>query len=268
MRLQNRIKNAFNKAGNSYDTHSSLQKYVGSQLIQLMLTVFHKQKLPRIIDLGCGTGSVTQQLIDNIPMSELHAVDIAEDLLKIARARLKNPNVHIYSRAFDQAQDSDTFFDIAFSNMSLHWSEHFHATIQSLHTQLNKHGIIAFSVPLPGSLAELSPHFAVNDFQTAEDITQTLADIGFDVLALENEKVTLPFADTLSALKSIKNVGANTSKAKSQKPLSGKSLINRIEIRELTYRIGYYIARKTEHPCQTIFSLPAQTLTLAKPMSV
>lgn len=266
MGLQSRIKKAFNKAGSSYDSHSNLQMHVGNQLIQLMLAVFHKQTLPRVIDLGCGTGSITQQLLENIPVSELHAIDIAEELLQIARTRLQGPNIHVYSRAFDQAIVSDTLFDIAFSNMALHWSEHFEATLHSLHTQLNKHGVIAFSVPLPGTLAELTPHFSVNDFLAADDISRTLAEIGFDVLAAENEQVALPFPDTLSALKSIKNVGASTNKAKSQKPLSGKSLINKVDIRKLTYRIGYYIARKTVHPCQTTFSLPAQIQTSAKPM--
>ena len=267
MSALHKIKNAFNKSKASYDLHSGLQSHVGDQLIQLLLAVFHKQNLPRIIDLGCGTGTNTQKLLDKIPVRELHAIDIADDLLKIAQQRLQGKNVHVYAHAFDQPFTVDNAFDIAYSNMALHWSVSFDKTIQSLHSQLNKHGIIVFSVPLTGTLSELQPHFSVNSMAQAAEVTQILNQTGFDVLAEQSEVVTLRFPDTLAALRSLKQVGANTSHTVRDNRLSGKSLLRAVNIQQLTYNIGYFIARKTEHPCHANYTLPAQTQALEKPIS-
>ncbi len=267
MSALNKIKTAFNKSKASYDLHSGLQNHVGDQLIELLLAVFHKKNLPRVIDLGCGTGTNTQKLLDKIPVRELHAIDIADDLLKIAQQRLQGKNVHVYAHAFDQPFAVENAFDIAYSNMALHWSTHFEKTIQSLHTQLNKHGIIVFSVPLTGTLNELQPHYSVNPMTQATDVTQILTQTGFDVLAEQSEAITLRFPDTLTALRSLKRVGANTSHAIRDNRLSGKSSLRRVNIQQLTYNIGYFIARKTEHPCHANYTLPAQTQALEKPIS-
>ncbi len=53
-------------------------------------------RLPRLLDVACGTGILLQQLLDQVPGVEAYGVDASEDMLVQARATLKDrPHVHV-----------------------------------------------------------------------------------------------------------------------------------------------------------------------------
>ena len=53
-------------------------------------------RLPRLLDIACGTGILLRQLLDQVPGVEAYGVDASEDMLVQARAILKDrPHVHI-----------------------------------------------------------------------------------------------------------------------------------------------------------------------------
>ena len=264
MTIHTDIQLAFNNAHASYDNHCMLQKHIGTKLIQQMLSVQHKHPVPRIIDLGCGTGLVTQQLVDAMPFSELHAVDFAPNPLALARIRLNQPNIHVYEHNFDEKLAHHLPFDIAFANMSLHWSTNLENTLNALRTQLSRHSLLCLSIPLLGSLHELTPDFSINAFIPADAFINTLAESGFDLLVTRNETIKLHFQNGLSALKSFKLIGANAT-ARASNHLHGKNAL--AALTKLTYHIGYFIARKTEHPCHKNYSSPAPILGQEKPIS-
>src|SRR6266571_8273907 len=53
-------------------------------------------RLPRLLDVACGTGILLRQLLDQVPDVEAYGVDASEDMLVQARATLKDrPHVHL-----------------------------------------------------------------------------------------------------------------------------------------------------------------------------
>lgn len=50
---------------------------------------FSKQDNLKIIDLGCGTGNLTQKLITAYPNAYVTCIDMAENMLKIVKTKLK-----------------------------------------------------------------------------------------------------------------------------------------------------------------------------------
>jgi len=53
-------------------------------------------RLPRLLDVACGTGILLRQLLDQVPGVEAYGVDASEDMLVQARATLKDrPHVHV-----------------------------------------------------------------------------------------------------------------------------------------------------------------------------
>ena len=76
----------FNKAANTYDDHSSTQQHAGKKLISLLLN--DCRRADRMIDLGCGTGTTTEQLAKRIHYQHFHAIDIADQLLAKTECRL------------------------------------------------------------------------------------------------------------------------------------------------------------------------------------
>ena len=240
------IQRSFNKAVNTYDEYCHLQKKTGEKLLHLLSTHHNKKQKLRLIDLGCGTGIITEKLKSLFQDQELHAIDIADQLLLIAKKRLaneKNKKIKIYEADFDHLPHA-CLFDIAFSNMALHWSMDLKKTLENINTFLTQKGVLAFSIPLSGTLPELNNDFARQALPDSGWIETLLTDGGYDIFTHQVEKIILPFHDTESALKTIKNSGANYVPHRKNKNLKGKSWIHSFKLEQLTYVIGYYLAIK------------------------
>jgi len=72
---------------------------------------FHKKNRLEILDLGCGTGNLTQKVISVYPNAHITCLDMAENMLKMAKAKLKgNPNIDFWLgdiRDFDYGKKYD-----------------------------------------------------------------------------------------------------------------------------------------------------------------
>jgi len=238
--IKNKIQQAFNRAADTYDENCHAQQQTGIKLIHL-LKPLHTQA-NRLLDLGCGTGMTTQILASQYDSADFHAVDIATELLKKAKYRL--PHAKIHEMDFDSLSGFDSRFDIIYSNMALQWSTDLLSLLTNTHSLLHDNGSLAFSIPLTGTFKELKPHSAVNHFYDNEIILNTLIHSGYDVLINETENITLTFQNAMHALKSIKHIGANHVRERGQKSFSKKSHFEQLNFSELTYVIGYFIARK------------------------
>lgn len=241
--MANRIKKAFNKAAASYDDYCHLQLQTGRQLVAFVKQ-YHCDS-SRIVDLGCGTGMTTKELASAIPYHEFYAIDVADQLLTKARARLQNSSINIAQADFDQALALGQF-NIIFSNMALHWCQDFATTLKHIFHSLAEDGILAFSIPLYGTFAEIKEYCTVNDFLENFVITDLLKATGYDIVQMQMESTTFEFTHLLQALKSIKKIGANHVKNRDNLNLAKMRLaVQSTEKVMLTYKIGYFIAKIT-----------------------
>lgn len=238
----NPIQRAFNRAAAQYDEHCQLQLQIGNTLIASLASQLETAET--IVDLGCGTGIVTHWLAKRIHHQQLIAIDHAEQSLAIAANRLAAYSIQLHACSFDTYLRSHHGADLLFSNMALHWSPDFAATLRYCREHLSRDKFLAFSVPLTGTLRELTPHFSINPFTTLTAIERLLSSQSFDIVLLHQEPIVLSFADTLSALRSLKLVGANATHSSRPKGLAGKLRIIQSPITTLTYDIGYVIARR------------------------
>ena len=72
----------------------------------------------RILDLGCGDGALTEQLVAS--GAEITGLDASESMVQAARARGLNV-LHGNARDMDFTRRDDNRFDAIFSNAALHW---------------------------------------------------------------------------------------------------------------------------------------------------
>jgi trans-aconitate 2-methyltransferase len=96
----------------------------------------------KVVDLGCGTGELTQHLTA-LPGSQVTGIDSSAQMLEAARD-FANPRLRFEQR--DQAQLRGDW-DLIFSNAALQWSEHHRHLIPRLYERLNPGGQIAVQVP-------------------------------------------------------------------------------------------------------------------------
>jgi tRNA (cmo5U34)-methyltransferase len=74
----------------------------------------------RVIDLGCGTGSIARAIKDSFPQATITCVDMAEKMLAMARGKLgSNPDVR-YQLANFETYEFDAQYDAVVSSLALH----------------------------------------------------------------------------------------------------------------------------------------------------
>src|SRR3954452_9211021 len=72
-----------------------------------------------ILDVGCGTGRVTEQLFELVPDGRVLAVDQSQDMVALARERL-GPRAEVWCQDVLELQ-LDAEVDVVFSTATLHW---------------------------------------------------------------------------------------------------------------------------------------------------
>lgn len=237
-----KIKKFFNRAEQSYDHHAYLQHATAINLIHLLKKNIGVAN--SIIDLGCGTGFNTYHLAKSFDYKEFYAVDIANLFLVKAKKYLESHKIHFLEINFDNLEIIDKKFDIIYSNMALHWSNNFTQTLNKALSLLNPNGILAFSIPLIGTLAEFNSYYAKNNFFDSDCILNEITDDNYQLLVNQSDTYTLFYPDTTQALKSIKEIGANYVSSRPHKGLRGKSFLHKMQIEKLSYVIGYFLIKK------------------------
>lgn len=150
--MMNLIAQAFDRAADSYATHSQLQQRIGTDLLQWL------PALPtpnRILDIGCASGEFTQRLCQQWPQAQITAMDQAPTMLERAARNLKScPQVTFLCQDMQQLH-THVLYDLLTANFVLQWSAELPSIIQRLQQALIPQGYLAFSVPVQGSLPEL-----------------------------------------------------------------------------------------------------------------
>src|SRR6266852_4099707 len=74
----------------------------------------------RVIDLGCGTGTVAACVLDTFPNAEVTCLDLAENMIAMAQAKLaRYPLVRFVVGDFN-GFDLDGRYDVVVSSLALH----------------------------------------------------------------------------------------------------------------------------------------------------
>lgn len=238
--LKKNIRRCFNKAASTYDQHCEIQALIGKRLIDFLIQSSIQPK--NIIDLGCGSGLVTEQLANQFQYENFYAVDIADQLLQKAYEKLAGRSIRVLEKDFDFLYSPDILFDLAFSNMSLHWSLNLTRTFSAIRDNIKQNGTLAFSIPIAGTFSELK-EVDKNAFCLPTDIIRLLKNANFNKIEFKKENFTLKFDSLRTAIKSIKLVGANQKFDLSKKTFPRQALLEKNPF-SISYHIVYFIAQR------------------------
>ncbi|MBQ4113913.1 malonyl-ACP O-methyltransferase BioC [bacterium] len=134
------IRSRFSKNLVTYHENAKIQKRMAEKLVDYC----NKKSYPRILEIGCGTGFLTECVNNNIEFESYVAIDIVNEcsvfLEKI------NPNI-VFKQADIEAFLTEDLsqYDLIISNAALQWVEDFEKTITNLINKLNPEGELIFT---------------------------------------------------------------------------------------------------------------------------
>ena len=115
----NKVLDAFNDASDKYDNYRK-QAIPNMELYyNTAIELTQNYDKPKILDLGAGTGILTQLLYDKHPESDITLIDLSTQMLKKARKKFQEQNFK-YIEADYLTYEYNEKYDIVISSLSIH----------------------------------------------------------------------------------------------------------------------------------------------------
>lgn len=93
----------------------------------------------RVLDVGCGTGSLLYYLVSSYPKAQLSGIDLVPEMLAIARRRLP-PSIELREGSAEHLPFEDEQFDIVVSCSMFHYIHNPIAVLRQIHRVLRSGG--------------------------------------------------------------------------------------------------------------------------------
>lgn len=139
------VKIHFSKNASNYNQYAHVQKKMRDILIEFMLQSSKEiNNVKNILEIGCGTGYLTQALTELFPSAHITAVDIAPGMIDEIKPKFKNNSVDFICGDIEDICLNDTY-DIIISNATFQWFNHMPQTIKKLYDALNPNAVFCFS---------------------------------------------------------------------------------------------------------------------------
>ena len=231
--IDNKIRKAFSDSALQYEALAGLQREIGRELLK---RVVDKEDCQSILDVGMGTGRLTNQLSLFFPEAKVVGMDFARGMIEVARQ--KYSTLRIVQADAAQLPFKRESFDIIISNLVYQWVDDLRRTFALNFDALKPDGAFCFTMFGERTLEELFtaldealavPQEKKNRIKRLPSLAQiqsALSAAGFADVALESEMIKVHFENMLALLKWLKEIGAN---AHHYDVYVGKDLLRRAE---------------------------------------
>lgn len=207
-----KIKQSFNKAAQSYDAAAHVQKEAAELLFERL--AFFNIEPTCILDMGAGTGFITQQLADHFSGAHVIASDIAINMLNVIK-QYQKANLSCSCADANKLPFADDSVDVIFSNLMLQWCDDLPTVFREWQRVLKPKGLLLFTSFGPDTLHELRASWAsvndkvhVNTFKDMHDLGDILLQQGFVDPVMDMELMQLAYDDVCALLKDLKAIGS------------------------------------------------------------
>ncbi|KYW89028.1 methyltransferase domain-containing protein [Ehrlichia ruminantium] len=176
--ITKRIQTAFDSAASSYDKFSWIQSIVVTKICSLVTLENERSK---ILDVGCGTGSVGKLL--NIESHDFIQMDLSYEMCVLANNKNNNLSVNCN---FDLMPFCQNYFDVIVASMVLQWSCDINLSLLELVRVMKSDGTLYIAIPINGTLMELNNVLekvggVVNKFYTVDELIGIISLIGLKI---------------------------------------------------------------------------------------
>ena len=116
------VKKHFEEEAEEFD--KTIQQLIPlySEMIDSMITAlpYNVSDKFKVLDLGCGTGNVSKAVKERFPRAMIDCIDIAENMIEMAKIKLEDYNdIKYYTGDFAEF-DFEAKYDVVVSSLALH----------------------------------------------------------------------------------------------------------------------------------------------------
>lgn len=227
--LKNDISSAFGEAAEYYQQHANLQKQVADRLIASLQP--WRDILPSgpIIELGCGTGFVTEGLAELYTDKEIQVTDLSDQMVEFCRQRFADSsNLRFQVQDAEDVPYDDPHYAMTISGFTAQWFQDPAQTLGQWLQATKPGGLLLVSFPGSESFPEwkekckeLGLPFTANKFPDVEEMVVKMS-VGPAQVDYYEDTVTQSFNSARQFFRHLKNMGAATQKE--GRSLSSKEL--------------------------------------------
>lgn len=207
---------SFSKAAGAYDHFSALQKDIGEKLFEAI----SKKSASDILDIGMGTGWLTEKIAKKFPQSKMIGLDYAFGMVVEAKKR----NIPLVLQGDAQVLPfKKEKFDLIVSNCAYQWVSDIPKAFKENVRVLKPHGEFYFTCFGSSTLKELRESLSknvsgkVSEFHhwhllKKNKMREALMRAGFKDIQVASQERTESFKDLYDLLSWLKSIGANRAK--------------------------------------------------------
>lgn len=199
------IQARFSKTLSSYNENAKIQK----KMAETLLTLLSRNNYKNILEIGCGTGFLTELVNKKIKFESYMAVDIVEEcrdyIINInSDIEFVNADIEYYLQNLDK-------YDLIISNAAIQWVSNFEKTVNRLRDNLNSNGELVFSTFGKENFKEIFQITgATLDYYSANEL-----ELLFPDGVVYSEIHVMEFASPKDVLKHLQLTGVNAIRNKS-----------------------------------------------------
>lgn len=151
-RFRQQVARAFSSA-QDYDANAHVQRRVAQGLAERVAALDLPEN-PHVLEIGCGTGFLTEPLAEHIRGGEWLVTDLSPAMLGRARRRLGARPGWRYAVLDGEHGTPEGRFDLIVSSMTLQWFENLPAAVARMRGWLRPGGVLVFTTLAADTFAE------------------------------------------------------------------------------------------------------------------
>lgn len=184
-----------------YEKNAFVQRKMAQKLVS-----FLGNSYDTILEIGCGTGTLTKMVYDFCIFKKYYAIDIIAKNKDFLAAQF--PKLHYACFDMDTISNfcPEQHFDLIISNAAIQWSTNPAWLIQNCMERLTPSGILALAFFGEKNFHEIKDIFGVGlNYLSQEQIDEICRN--YKIVHSSQEIHELSFPDTINLLRHIKNTG-------------------------------------------------------------
>lgn len=245
------VRDGFTGCYGTYTTEAVVQQDIALHLTAL-LDKHILEKPKQAVEVGCGSGFLTEQLLERFPTASWLLNDIAPSSndYVMAVAQQNQALDATFELGDAEVMEFSKGIDLFASSSAVQWFTDLEGFLKRLSEAMNEGGTIAISTFGPNNLTEVReltgnglPYLSLEEFRTA---------VGryFDIVECTEEQTVIYFDEPVEVLRHIKQTGVNGAfrqcwtKGKLTRFAEGYQKFHSDKGYSLTYHPMYVVARK------------------------